>query len=392
MKDNTQGTADAMDAFSGWETPEDVNIFDGNDGSPDGSTSKPEPANSAEPADTDADDTPPADADDTTKTDDDIDFFGETDIEDDEAEGDEPDAKGGKKGDDVDAPQTSSTISTLNALKAKGLLDYELDEDEELTEERAEELLEDGYEASIDNKLGELMKGLPPLTQQLIKFAANGGDERTFLTKALSQPSLSISKDMDLEDDKQAELVVKTQLRADGHDDDYIEANLEFLKDSGKLKGLAKTLHPKILAKDEAERQAELTRVSQQKETVRANQRKFKTDLTSTITGLDEVSGFKLSKKEKQELPSYMADPVIPSGNNKVSQFQKDLYDAMQDKNTAVLLAKLVKNKFDFSEIARTATTKKVKDIRDDVRRSKNTKSSGGSQPAARVKNLADYF
>lgn len=389
MAKNQQDNDSTMDIFEGWETPSDENFFDAPDAQTGDTDDTPEPAqpdNTDDAADTDD----KAETNDDTTKEDEFDFFGETDLDEDdnsEATDDSEDDS-----DDVSKDASAgSNISMLNSLKERGLLDYELEEGEELDEERAGELIEDRFEASIEDRLGGLLQGLPPLTQQLIKFASNGGNEQEFLAQAMKQPSVSITKDMDLKDAKNAELVIKTQLEADGHDEEYITANIEFLKDSGKLSSMAEKVHPKMIAKDEAERAATLEKVATQKAAMKDNQRKFKADLVSKVNELSEVKGFTLSAKDKKDLPNYMADTTVQNGNSKVSQFQKDLYDTLQDKDNAVLLAKLVRSKFDFSELVKNATTKKVKDIQGDVRRSRKTASSGSSQTSAK-KNLADYF
>jgi len=88
-----------------------------------------------------------------------------------------------------------------------------------------------------------------------------------------------------------------------------------------------------------------------------------------------------------------MTDQIVDTGNGRATAFQKGLLDALQDKENSVLLAKLVKSNFDFSSIERNATSKKSKDIKKDVRRTgeKKTSTSGSSQKS-KSKSLAEFF
>ena len=65
-----------------------------------------------------------------------------------------------------------SNSGVLNFLKEKGLVDYELEEDQELTEEDAEALLEDAFEESLDSRLEETLTGLPDRVKNLVKYVA----------------------------------------------------------------------------------------------------------------------------------------------------------------------------------------------------------------------------
>lgn len=321
----------------------------------------------------------------------DDDFFGSTDIDEDEAEGDEEEPKK-KTGNEV---PVGKNVSFLEQLKERGLADYELEEGEELTDERAGELIEDSYESGLESRLSELLESLPPVTRDLVKFASKGGNESEFLAKVGKQPSAtSISKDMDMSEEKNQEAVIKAQLQADDHDEEYIDAQLEFLKDSGKLESLSKKYHGKILARDEAARAADLKSVEDRKKAMKENARNFKSTIASHLKTNKEIKGFSFNDKDANDLPSYIGDSNIKTDSGQqISAFQRDLFTALQDKDNSILLAKLVQSDFDFSQIANKSKTNQTKRIQEDVRRAKTTtaKSSGSSRTQSR-KSLADLL
>ena len=64
----------------------------------------------------------------------------------------------------------------------------------------------------------------------------------------------------------------------------------------------------------------------------------------------------------------------------------------MKDKDKLVVLAKLVKNNFDFSDIEKNIETGKTRELKEKIQRQKDSKipksAGGSSQP----KRLADMF
>jgi len=139
----------------------------------------------------------------------------------------------------IDKTKESKTVATLNDLKERGLLDYELEEGEELTDERAQELIDDGYENNLNDKIGKMLEDLPPVTRDLVKYALNGGNESEFLKKLSTNKSVGLSENLDMDNEDNQKLVMSTDLKNQGYDDEYIEAQIDYLKDSGKLKSIS---------------------------------------------------------------------------------------------------------------------------------------------------------
>lgn len=287
-----------------------------------------------------------------------------------------------------------SSKSVLTFLKDKKLVDYELEEGEELTDDLASEILEDSYDDSVEERVKGLMKDLPDTVKNLITFATSGGNVDAFISQLAKTPTVKITDSLDLEDEDNQRLVIRTQKAIEGEDNDTTESYIEFLKESGKLKATAEKTKVKIVkanAKTVSDA-AENTKASKlaQKE----RQRDFKAELTEFIGGKEEISSMTINKIDKRKLPSYIADRNVKLEDGKLTTaMQRDLIAVLQDKDRTVILAKLLKNNFDFSEIIKAEKTKYSKEVKQGLSRSKGAskRTTKGSSHSG-TKTLADYF
>ena len=301
----------------------------------------------------------------------------ETSEEDTDSE-DEPEKPKKKPG-----PKESGIVSTFKLLKEKGILDF--DDDEEIDEDSAKDLIEDGFDRAVDNKVGEILGELDDTRKGIIKFIANGGD-LSQLSSVVGNKDISafdISKESD-----QVRLVKKYLTESDFGDADEIEAQVQFLKDRGTLEKQAKKFYEKEEAKTKKQEQALLEQQQQAKEEAKIKAREFKKKLVNTIEENPEINDFTFSRKDK-DLPDYINDATIKLENGKtMSPFYKDLYGVMQDPKKLVLLAKIVRSDFDFSNIKNKVVTTTTKKIKDNVERTKNPSVNKKSSQ----KRLIDYL
>ena len=285
-----------------------------------------------------------------------------------------------------ESPTKITNIAALETLKKKGLVEYELEEGEELTEELAEELLEEGYENAIESKIGQMISGLPQEVKDLIKFATDGGDVKELFAKMSSNTEISEETDMDNEVNQI--MVIKDQLRADGHDEEYISDNIEFLKDSGKLQTTSKKIFAKKLKNISKDREDLVEGQKQQKIALRARQKEFKKELKDTLIDSTDIKSLRFNRKDKNDLPDYIAEATVMLENgNSVTQMQRDLQLALQDKEKVLLLAKLLKDDFNFGSIVTDTKTKEIKRIKNNIQHSRK------DTPENKIKrSLADFL
>ena len=300
----------------------------------------------------------------------------------DEEDEDEEEEIVGADGATVKTPLTKiDSKSTLEFLKEKGLVNFELAEGEELTVGKADEMLEDTWENSIELGVEEVIKDLPKELKDLIKFSSQGGNVSELLVKLAGNASAGITKNSDIATEAVQVTAVTMDLKAQGYDQEYIDTQIEFLKTSNKLEAISKKSYDKIVAEQEATSAAEVTRATQEREDRKKSARLYKTNITTHIGALEEVAGLPISKADKIALPTYISDPNVELQDGRmVSEFQADLFKVMADKDKVTLLAKLIKSDFDFSAITRKKQTEASRTIRNAVQNSvkKNVKDTTG--------------
>lgn len=259
---------------------------------------------------------------------------------------------------------------TLEFLKEKGLVDYELEEGKELTEEEAEHLIEDSWEKALELEVEATIKDLPQDIKDLIKFASKGGNVGELLGKMVQHATSGITKDSDIENEDVQVLAITMDLKSQGYDQEYIDSQVEFLKGSGKLGNISKKSFDRIVEQQEAETAGQVQRQKENIDLRKKQAREYKTNITTHINSLNEMGGLPISKQDKTVLPTYISEPNVELQDGRfVSEMQADLFKVMADKDKIVLLAKLLKTDFDFSAIERKKQTQAARGIKEAVER-----------------------
>ena len=280
-------------------------------------------------------------------------------------------------------PEPGSAIATLQNLKEKGYIDYELEDGETITEQKAEELIEDSFDNMFEERIEELFADVPDVVKQMNKYVLQGGDIYEFLDSIAGQKSTGLSVGMDLEDESNQELVVRNGLKEEGYDDEYITANIEFLKDSKRLEKVAATQYAKWNTANTA-KQAEILKSRDLAEkAAKAQRRELKNKVVAFLDKTEEVTGFSVTRQDKKELPTYMSDRTIKLDNgNQITGMQKDLMRVLNSPTGSVQIAKLLKaadedGVLSFEEIKQHTETKVTEKVRENVRRNKKSVISG---------------
>jgi len=306
---------------------------------------------------------------------------------------------------DETAPEEEVTITdeksvkikskdTLEFLKEKGFVDYELEEGTELTDDLADEILEDNWGASVIAGIEETIKDLPDALKELIKYSAKGGDFTQLLTKMTMQTVSGIDKDTDMEIETNQVLAISLDLQDQGYDQEYIDTQIEFLKDTGKLAGISKKAFERKIIKQKHDIQETINQAERRKEVEKEAQKNYKKDINVQINSLNDIKGLVLNKQDKEVLPSYISDANIKLQDGRiVTKFQQELFSIFGDKEQTILLAKLVKDKFDFSSITNKEITKFSRGIKEEIQNNQVIiKGSKGSsqQPKKSLAELLD--
>jgi hypothetical protein len=282
----------------------------------------------------------------------------------------------------------NNNIDILNSLKEKGYLDYQLEEGEELTTELADELIEEGFATSVDNKVKELISELPEQAKDLIQYLTKGGSLNEFVNNYTNDLDIDLESDLD-DEDTQID-VLKKLLSLEDKDKEEIETEVEYLKDSGKLKLITEKKFNKYKIEVEEEKKDLLAEQKKQIDTQNRLTKEAKNKISNFVQSNNEVDGITFSKEDKKELPSYMNDKTVKLQNGTtITQMQKELfYDLPKNENALIQLATLLKNRnpdgsFNFKSIANKERTNVTKEIKQQIRRTVNNTSG---------KTIADYF
>lgn len=284
----------------------------------------------------------------------------------------------------------------INSLKKRGLIEFKLEEGEELTEERAEEILEDSFENMFEDRLEELFSGVPKVVKDLNKFVINGGDPNTFLQQVANNNSASIKRGMDLQDKENAKAVISEGLAAQGYDQEYISSQLEFLETKDLLERDAKIHYKKWEVEKDAEETAVLESEAAAKNKEKTQRRALKNKVVDFLSETKEIEGYKISKEDKKVLPNYMSDRTVQLENGAyVTGLQKDLMKVLNSPTGSIQMAKLLRSateqgELNFEDIGRNVRTNVTQEVRENVQNRSTivTKNANGDKK----RPLHSYF
>lgn len=327
-----------------------------------------------------------------------IDFFGEsnkgtTSTSDEPGEENNEPSKEKNQNQQADAPILNN-VGVANFLKEKGFINFEIEEGQELDDVDAEALIEDAFDESVEQRLEDTIAGLPDSVKNLVKFAAKGGDVEQYLASISQSTSQGVSKTLDMTKEANQEKFMRFKLSQEGNDEEYIDAQIEFLKDSGKLEGISTKAFGNWKKTQDAEDERLVEEQKARVAAARQNALNFRKDITKQVSETKDINGLKFTRQDARELPDYItsATETLEDGRT-LTPFYKDLGEALKDKNKVLLMAKLLKSGFDFKDIEKAAATKVAKDVKTNIQRqqqnNKDISTAGGS---SQPKRLADYF
>ena len=272
-------------------------------------------------------------------------------------------------------------------MAAKGLLD--LDDEDKI---ESEEDLEKIQEKTIRNGINSYKQSIPEDGQKFLEFLENGGRPQDFHKYYYSDSSFA---EFSLDSEENQKYIVEEALKLEGYSDEEIEDEISDAIDLGKLEKKA-TVHLKKLQKIEAQNKERLIEAqkeyAKQQEELRAqNWDNFKKGLFEK----EQIAGFKMGPKMKQDLWDYMAKPV-----NKKTGLTQYQIDSQENEDARYMFAYLLKNKWDIKSLEKQVETKTVSKLKSKLSnytdsrnklsgaKSNLQKEDDGSNPFAGFKKL----
>lgn len=236
-------------------------------------------------------------------------------------------------------------------MAAKGLLDLEDDDKIE-----SEEDLEALQARTIKNGIESYKQSIPEDGQKFLEFLENGGNPADFHKYYYSDASFAEYK---LDSEENQRYIVEEALKLEGYTDEEIEDEINDAIDLGKLEKKAAT-HLKKLQKIEAQNKERL--IEAQKEYAKQQEELRKQEWENFKNGLfskEQIAGFKMTPKMKQEIWDYMSKPV-----NKKTGLTQYQIDSKENEDARYMFAYLLKNKWDIKSLEKQVETKTVSKLK----------------------------
>lgn len=295
---------------------------------------------------------------------------------------------------DKDSPlnEENHYAMIFNKMKERGLVNGDLEEGEELDEDKFFELQDQEIEGRVDEALQGFMSELDDDGAAFLKFKKAGGNTSDFL-KAYAEASNRPQGD--LSDESYQEQVSRFYYKnIENLEDEDIEDRIEWLKDSGKLEKYAGKHDEKVKDAEQAKKQEiqeEAKRIEKQKDQQR---KQFVDTINKTIENIDEIDNFVFAKDDASKLRSYITKPTVKSedGKNYMTGMQSKLQEVLKDPKSILKLAKVLESDFDMEALGKASVTKSTKEVKKNVRRAKNTNRPSGSGRTKKTRTLADVF
>jgi len=186
---------------------------------------------------------------------------------------------------------STDIVSAVHLLKEKGIIDFELEENQELDEDTASQLLEDKLEEAIENRVEELFTDLPDVVKQIVKYAKDGGDLDNLFQNLAKTKQVPINKNLDLSDERNQELVIRTTMQQEGNAEEEINVLIDYYKDTGKLESISKLKFNTFLEKQKKQEHRLLQEQQQQKQEEQQKIREEKLRISQELKNKDEITG-----------------------------------------------------------------------------------------------------
>lgn len=288
--------------------------------------------------------------------------------------------------------EVESYSAVVSRLKKDGI--FSSLDDEEIGEDISDEDLPDLLDKEVDARVEETIEGffeeLDDEAVAFLKFKRNGGNTADFIAMLNAR---SQTPDGDLEDESYQEKVVKHGMKLEGYDDEDIEDKIEWLKEGSKLKRHAQKYQAKLEKVNEAHQQKLMQQQQQQVEAAKKQREELSNNLKELLQESDSIGQFTFNKRDKRELHGYMTKANVKVGKNSfMTSMQRDLQAAFQDPEKILVIAKLLKNDFDISDVIRDTETKVTRKTKDKIERKSTKAKSSQSSSGKKKKALFEYF
>ena len=253
-------------------------------------------------------------------------------------------------------------------LAEKGVFDFD-DSDEDF--EDSDEGLVKLADKTLQNRASKWAQSLDPDFLAFYEYTQNGGKAEDFAKVYFSGDSWS---KFSIESEDAQKRAVTESLRLAGESDEDIQDMVEEWVDNGSIEKRAKSALNKLIKHEEIEKQKLVEQQAKAVEDRRKAEEAQWDDFKKSVYAKDEVKGFKLNKKQKDDLIDFLSVPDRKTGK---TGYQKALEE---NQDSQLLFAYLAMHNFDVNSLDKQATSRASRSMAEKLRNSRDLrdKLSGG--------------
>jgi hypothetical protein len=302
---------------------------------------------------------------------------GETDVEEDDLDDSEEyeysddDYEDGGEYDDED--KTPYQI-LMEDLVEKGVLYADEEKEYDVSEDGIEELLDD----TVNARLAATFQENEELAL-LYDVVQNGGSIQDVM-QIYGEVNYS---ELDMSDEGTQEQVVIDYYIAKGLSEDKIARLIESSKDDGTFISEVEEAYSSLVNYQREQVQEYLSSLEEQNAVLQEQAYEELVTLKQTINDIEEIQGFKLDKRTRDDFFSYMTQPL----NNGLTRLQMDA----QDYEKQLVMAFMYYTNFNAEDMQNRVTTNVADKLSRALKSQKDANIRSGSSGSKRNNNIDDF-
>lgn len=239
--------------------------------------------------------------------------------------------------------------TAITSLVDKGILDMDLESIED-----SEEGLETAINQTVNSKIKSHIASLGEEAIDFLAYIEAGGDPKTFHDTYYKEHSWS---DYSIESESSQKIAVRESLKLSGETPEDIEDLISEFEENGSLEKRAKSALVKLQKFDEVSKKNLLESQKQKDLIEKESNKKYWDSFKENLDKKEDLKGFKINKKVKDNLWDYMT--VIDKKTGK-TEYQKAV---AENTDASLLFAYIAMNKFDITSLEKQVTTKAASNL-----------------------------
>lgn len=301
----------------------------------------------------------------------------ETDVEEEETfdeDSYEEDSYDEESGEEISDEDKTPYQILMEDLVEKGVLFADDDKEYDATESGIEELLEDTVNARVSSLFEENEQ-----LAMLYDVVQNGGSIQDVM-QIYGEVNYS---ELDMSDEGTQEQVVIDYYTAKGISEDRIARLIEGSKDDGSFGNEVQEAYSALVNSQRAQMQEYLNNLEQNKIDEQEYAMEQMVTLRQTINNIEEIQGFKMDKRTRDDFFNYMTQP----SKNGMTRLQEDA----QDYDKQLVMAFMYYTNFNSEDLQKRATTNVSEKLSKALKSQKDDNIRSGSSGSKRNSNIDDF-